>query len=90
MGNCYLLQERHARAADAYRRTLAAQPDHVFAWLNLAKACYELKDYDEAGRCFGQAYEVEETKQADHLYFSAAAYLMAGQTSRPYLYLSAS
>ncbi len=82
LGNCYLLLNQYASAASAYRQALKDRPRNVFAWLNLGKACYELKDFAEAGKCFGKAYEAEEKKQADHLYCSAAAYLMAGQNER--------
>jgi tetratricopeptide (TPR) repeat protein len=78
LGNCYLLQEQFKPAAAAYRQAVARDPGHTYAWLNLAKACYEMKDYAEAGRCFGQGYASAEKKNPEHLYLSAAAYLMAG------------
>ena len=78
LGNCYLLQEQFKPAAAAYRQGVAREPGHTYAWLNLAKACYEMKDYAEAGRCFGQGYASAEEENPEHLYLSAAAYLMAG------------
>ena len=82
IGNCYLLQERFEQAACAYRQAVARDPAHTYAWLNLAKACYEMKDYAEAGRCFGKGYASAEKKNPEHLYLSAAAYLMAGDHLR--------
>lgn len=78
LGNCYLLQEQFEQAATAYRQAVVRDPGHTYAWLNLAKACYEMKDYAETGRCFGQGYASAEGKDPEHLYLSAAAYLMAG------------
>ena len=78
LGNCYLMQQKFEPAARAYRDAVTRDPAHTYAWLNLAKANYEIKDYTEAGRCFGQGYASAREKNPEHLYFSAAAYLMAG------------
>jgi tetratricopeptide (TPR) repeat protein len=78
LGNGYLLQNRQAEAVQAYRQTVALDPHHTHGWLNLAKAHYDLKQYREAGRCFGKGYESEAGKHPHNLYYSAAALLMAG------------
>lgn len=82
LGNCYLLQEQYKPAIAAYGHSVAKDPKHAFAWLNLAKANYEMGNYAEAGRCFGQGYEAGLKKKPKDLYFSAAAYLMAGDHRR--------
>jgi tetratricopeptide (TPR) repeat protein len=82
LGNCYLLQEQYPPAIAAYGHSVARDPDHTYAWLNLAKACYETANYAEAGRCFGRGYETDPQKKPEHLYFSAVAYLMAGEHHR--------
>jgi tetratricopeptide (TPR) repeat protein len=78
LGNGYMLLGQYKPAVAAYRGSVARDPQHTFAWLNLAKAHYEMADYAEAGRCFGRGYEADPEKKPAHLYFSAAAYLMAG------------
>ena len=78
LGNCYLLQEQFEPAAAAYRQAVTRDPAHTYAWLNLAKTSYEMKNYAEAGRCFGRGYASTEEKSPEYLYLSAAAYLMAG------------
>jgi tetratricopeptide (TPR) repeat protein len=78
LGNCYLMGDQYESAAVAYQRTLARDATHTFAWLNLANAHYEMNHHAEAGRCFGQAYETSTEKKPDYLYYSAVAYLMAG------------
>jgi tetratricopeptide (TPR) repeat protein len=78
LGNCYLYQAQYAQAIAAYGHSVARDPNHTYAWLNLAKANYETADYAEAGRCFGRGYETAEEKKPDDIYFSAVAYFMAG------------
>jgi tetratricopeptide (TPR) repeat protein len=77
LGNCHLLQEQFEAAAVAYRQAVARDRAHTYAWLNLAQAVYEMKDYAQAGRCFKQAYTSALKKNPQHLYFAATAYLMA-------------
>lgn len=82
IGNCYMLQEQYKPAEIAYSQAVARDATHTNAWLNLAKTYYELEQYAEAGRCFGRGYDSAEEKKAEQLYFSAAAYLMAGDHGR--------
>ena len=60
-----------------YEKALERDSAHVPAWLNLAKATYELGDYSRAAQCFLKAYELRESKNPEHLYHAAVAYLMA-------------
>jgi tetratricopeptide (TPR) repeat protein len=76
LGNCYLMSNQYEAAAVAYRRALARDPDHTFAWLNLANAHYEMNQHADAGHCFGKAYETSTEKKPEYLYYSAVAYLM--------------
>ncbi len=82
MGNCYLLQEQHEPAIAAYENAVKRDNTHSYAWLNLAKAHYELDHFTEAGRCFGKGYETSTEKNPEYLYYSAAAYLMAEDNLR--------
>jgi len=79
LGTCCLLQQDYKSAAKDFEETVRQDPTHVGAWLNLAKASYELNDYPRAARSFGQAYAHDEKKNPEHLYYSAVAYLMASQ-----------
>lgn len=78
LGNCRLLKGDNGSAVKAYSQAVALEPGHSHAWLNMAKAHYEAKQYKEAGRCFAKGYESGSEKQADTLYYSGAAYLMGG------------
>lgn len=82
LGNCHMHLEKYEPAIAAYRRCVTRDPEHGFAWLNLAKANYEMGRYAEAGRCFGRGYEAVPEKTPAHLYYSAVAYFMAGESSK--------
>ena len=77
LGNCHMQLEEYAPAAAAYERAVELAPDNATAWMNLARAEYELKKYGEAGRDFSRAYEVSENKTPEPLYYSAVNYLLA-------------
>jgi len=77
LGNCRLYQERYAQAEAALIQAVRHQPDLTAAWLNLAKACYEQGKHAAAADHFREAYDRSAEKQPDHLYYSAAADLMA-------------
>ncbi len=79
LGNLYLLKDDPGQAKAPLRRAASALPGRLDAWLNLAKACYETRDYPEAARCFANAYErsAEAGKDPQHLYFAAVSHLLA-------------
>ena len=81
LGTCHLLLQAYGPAREAFEQAVCRDPGHVSAWLNLAKTCYETSDYARAAQCFGQAYEQAAEKNPERLYYSAAAYLMAGEKS---------
>jgi len=81
-GNCHLMLAEYASAVTAYHHVVDRDTAHTGAWLNLAKAEYELDHYAEAGRGFEHAYQTSEHKQAEYLYYGAAAYLEAGDTEQ--------
>lgn len=77
LGTCYLLKNDYQPAVRAFEQALKQDPAHISAWLNLAKAAYELNDYSRAAHAFAKAYDNAPNKDPEHLYYSAAAYLMA-------------
>jgi tetratricopeptide (TPR) repeat protein len=79
LGTCRLLQQAYKAAVKDFEETVRRDPTHVGAWLNLAKASYEINDYPRAAHSFEQAYAHDEKKNPEHLYYSAVAYLMAPQ-----------
>lgn len=82
LGTCQLYQENYPQAVTAFEMAVKKNPDHISAWLNLAKACYELDNHLRAAQCFAEAYDRSEKKNPEHLYYSAVAFLMAGE-NRP-------
>jgi hypothetical protein len=79
LGTCRLLKQDCKAAAKDFEEAVRRDPTHMGAWLNLAKASYELNDHPRAARAFGQAYAHDEKKNPEHLYYSALAYLMASR-----------
>lgn len=77
LGTCYLFADNYRQAVRALEKALEKDPGHVSAWLNLAKARYELGDYAGAAHGYLKAYDAVAEKKPEYLYFSAAAYLMA-------------
>ena len=82
LGNCYLLKGKYRLAAHAFEKAVKGNDAHTYAWLNLAKACYEQRRYLEAAHAFKKSYTTAEAKNPEHLYFSAVAYLMAAKYLR--------
>ncbi|BBO92436.1 tetratricopeptide repeat protein [Desulfosarcina ovata] len=82
LGNCYLMLEQHASAVAAYKRVVARDETHTAAWLNMAKACYELEQYADAGRAFEKGYATATEKSPQTLYYSAVAHMLAGNNAR--------
>lgn len=66
-----------AALADGAAAADGERPQSANELLSLAKQCYDGGRYAEAGRHLAEAYERSTEKRAEHLYFSAAAYLMA-------------
>jgi tetratricopeptide (TPR) repeat protein len=79
LGTCRLLQQAYKTAAKDFEEAVRHDPAHVGAWMNLAKAAYEISDYPRAAQAFGQAYVQAEKKNPENLYYSAVAFMMASQ-----------
>ena len=81
-GNCLMLTGKYRPAARAYGRAVEADPGFEAAWLNLARCWYELKSYARAGECFDRGYRAGGEKNPRHLYYSAVAFMLAGDNRR--------
>jgi tetratricopeptide (TPR) repeat protein len=82
LGNCFLLQQQFDKAITAYNQTVKRDPGHTSAWLNLARAFYETRNYDNAALCFLRGYETAEKKDPQLLYYTGACHLMAGMEKK--------
>ena len=63
LGNYYMETDKVSDAARAYESALKQAPDFAPAWLNLARSCYDLKRFNQAGECFINGYDREEKKK---------------------------
>ncbi|MGD9159695.1 MAG: tetratricopeptide repeat protein [Desulfobacteraceae bacterium] len=77
IGNCFLMKTDYTSAQKYYSRSLEGDPSFAGAWLNIARAYYELHNYSESAESFGNAYEKSDPKTPDSLYYCALGYLMA-------------
>ena len=76
IGNCFLMKTDYASAQKYYTQSVEGDPGFVGAWLNLARTNYELHNYTDSAKCFGNAYEKSDPKIPDSLYYCALGYLM--------------
>jgi len=79
LGTCYLMQNDYRQAANILGQAVKHDASHLFSWLNLAKASYELRDYSQAADCFANAYDLSPDHNPEYLHYSAVAYLLAQQ-----------
>jgi tetratricopeptide (TPR) repeat protein len=82
LGTCYLFDNKFRQAARCFELALQKDPSNLSAWLNQAKAYYELHEYGKAAECFNEAYLLSPDKNPEHLYFSAVAHLLAKQNKQ--------
>jgi tetratricopeptide (TPR) repeat protein len=77
LGNFLVQTGRQEEAVVEYQATVALEKRFTQGWLNLGEIAYNLGKYDVAANALRNGYEQSERKQANLLYFSAAAYVMA-------------
>ncbi|MDX9786951.1 MAG: tetratricopeptide repeat protein [Desulfobacterales bacterium] len=82
LGTCYLFKGNYQQAVRNFEETLKKDSGHLSAWLNLAKASYDLGDFSRAAQSYTKAYDAAVNKKPEYLYYSAAAFLMAQQHDR--------
>jgi len=81
--NSYTIKLNYIQKAIAcYRASIFVKPDFSSAWLNLAKSCYDLEDYNEAGSCFLRSFETYEEKRPETLYYSAVSFMADEKNKR--------
>ena len=79
LGTCYLMQNNYRSAARTLDLSAQHDPQHLSAWLNLAKSYYELNEYPRAAKCFAKVYDLSPEKKPEYIYYSAVAFLLAQQ-----------
>ncbi|MEA1899728.1 MAG: tetratricopeptide repeat protein [Thermodesulfobacteriota bacterium] len=91
LANCLTMFGRDKDALLHYRVAANLYPAFAAAWQNMGKIYFDLKQYDEAGDCLLNAYELSEKNDSSLLYYAAVSYIMAekGEKALPHLeYLS--
>ncbi len=77
LGNYYMEENKASAAAQTYESALKQAPDFAPAWLNLARALYDLQRFKRAGECFINGYDREDEKRGILLYYAANAFFSA-------------
>lgn len=79
LGNLCMEENQPEKAALNYEECLKDEKGADFppAWLNLAKASYDLGRFKKAGDCFIRGYELEQEKRSVILYYASNAFFSA-------------
>ena len=80
-GNARLQMGQLEKAATRYEAAVAKKPDFSSAHLNLAKCLYDLNRHEKAAKAFVAGYETSEEKNPEMLYYAAACYITADNSS---------
>jgi tetratricopeptide (TPR) repeat protein len=79
LANSLSQAERHDEALEHYRATVRLEERYTQAWLNLGEVAFNEGQYDIAAEALMHGYEQHAEKPTHLLYYSGAAFLMAGQ-----------
>ena len=82
LGNCRLMTKDYSEADTHFRAAVAAKPDFNSGWMNLAKCCYEMEDYNRAGHAFLKGYETAQEKSPEMLYYGGVCFVTAGDNQK--------
>ena len=77
LGNYHLEDNHPEKAAECYQACVESRADFSPAWLNLAKADYDLGRFHTSGQSFVKGYDLEDNKRAVLLYYAANAFFSA-------------
>ena len=85
--NTLAAADKNTEALQHYRAAANLYPAFAAAWQNMGKIYFDLNQYDEAGDCFLNAYELSEKNDHSMLYYASVAYIMAenGVRALPHL-----
>jgi tetratricopeptide (TPR) repeat protein len=77
LANALSLSGKDNEALMHYRSTVALCPEFSYAWQNMGKIYFDIKQYIQAGDCILKGYEISETRDYSLLYFAAVSYCLA-------------
>jgi len=77
LGNLHMEENKKDQAVLSYEGVLEQAGDFAPAWINLAGAYHDLKNFKKAGNCFIKGYDKSEKKRADILYYAANDFFSA-------------
>ena len=77
IGSGYLRLEQPLKAIPFFTAAVTARPNFYAGWMNLAKCCYDTRQYRKAGTYFVKAYDTAGEKKASTLYYGAICFMTA-------------
>jgi tetratricopeptide (TPR) repeat protein len=77
LGNLLVQAGKQEEAMTEYKTAVSLERRFTQGWLNLGEIAYNLGQYEVAADALRNGYEQSEHKQANLLYYCAAAYIMA-------------
>ena len=82
LANALAMADNNREALPHYRAAANLYPAFAAAWQNMGKIYFDLKQYDEAGDCLLNAYELSEKNDPSLLYYAAVSYIMAEKETK--------
>jgi hypothetical protein len=82
LANALSLSGKDQEALYHYLLTVKLYPEFSYAWQNMGKIYFDLKQYSKAGDCLLKAYNVAQTPEASNLYYAAISYILAEEHNK--------
>lgn len=79
LANVFSLSGKDKEALTHYRASVELYPEFAYAWQNMGKIHFDLKQYGKAADCILNGYEFSDVKDPSVLYFAAVSWFLAGE-----------
>lgn len=81
-------QEQYGEAQTWFARSVAADPQLLFGWINMAQCRFQLEEYAEAAQAFERSYALTKPPEPRWRYNAALAWFQAGELQKAETLLS--
>ena len=82
LANALSMSGKDQEALSHYRSAAVLYPEFSYAWQNMGKIYFDLKQYSKAGDCLLKAYDVAQTRETSNLYYAAISYILAEEHNK--------
>ncbi|MDD2557998.1 MAG: tetratricopeptide repeat protein [Desulfuromonas sp.] len=77
-----LTQEQYDEAQTWFARSVTADPELLFGWINLAQCRFQLEEYTSAAQAFERSYTLTDPPEPRWRYNAALAWYQAGELQK--------